>query len=160
MTAAELDLGTYSDDELLRLWKRATVTLRLRGVCRTKNVVGDVAERIVAAKLGLKRAGHDCKDYDAIAPDGTTYQIKARDVTAWNGSRQLGDLCGLHDGHPFDYLIAVFFGDDFPRVEAAYKVPLAVVRQYAKRKGKRDVLIAKGAVLAGPGVEDITGRLK
>jgi hypothetical protein len=53
----------------------------------------------------------------------------------------------------------VFFGDDFPHVEAAYKIPLSVVRQYAKKKGMRDVLIANGAVLSAPGVEDIASHL-
>ncbi len=111
------------------------------------------------SKLRLTLAGNSTSGHDATAPDGTTYQIKARDVTAWNGSRQLGDLARQHDGHPFDYLIAVFFGDAFPLVEAAYKISVAVVRQFAKRNGKRDVLIANGPVLTAPGVEDIARSL-
>ena len=156
MTATELNLDRFTDHDLLRLWKRTTLELRTRRVCRSKNIVGDLAERIVATKLGLSLAPKVMKAIDATGPEGATYQIKARDLTGTNNSRQLGDLSGLHDGHPFDFLIAVFFGNDFPRVEVAYKIPLTVVRQYAKKKGKRDVLIAKGAVLTAPGVEDIT----
>jgi hypothetical protein len=111
------------------------------------------------SKLRLTLAGQLDERSRRHGPRRTIYQIKARDVTAWNGSRQLGDLARLHDGHPFDYLIAVFFGDAFPLVEAAYKIPVSVVRQFAKRKGKRDVLIANGPVLTAPGVEDIARSL-
>ena len=51
------------------------------------------------------------------------------------------------------------FSDGFPGVHAAYQIPLSVVRQFARKKGKRDVLMAQGPVLTAPGVENITAKL-
>lgn len=81
-------------------------------------------------------------------------------MEAWNRSTQLGDIHGLHDGEPFDFLIAVLFSDGFPACHAAYKIPIDVVRQFSRKKGKRDVLMAQGPVLSAPGVENITAKLK
>lgn len=72
----------------------------------------------------------------------------------------MGDIHGLHDGEPFDFLIAVLFSDGFPACHAAYKIPIDVVRQFSRKKGKRDVLMAQGPVLSAPGVENITAKLK
>jgi len=156
----DFDLARYSDDDLLRLWNRISVVLRQRGVCRTKNVVSDLAERIVARKLGLILAPNSTRGYDATGPSGERYQIKSRLWNDWNRSTQLGDIHHLHDGDPFDFLIAVLFSDGFPCVHAAYKIPLAAVRQFSRKKGKRDVLMAQGPVLTAPGVENITALLE
>lgn len=155
-----VELDRYSDDDLLRLWNQISAVLRQRGVCRTKNIVADVAERIVAQKLALTLAGNSTRGHDATGPNGERYQIKARLWSPWNRSTQLGDLHHLHDGDPFDFLIAVMFSDDFPGVHSAYQIPLSVVRQFARKKGKRDVLMAQGPVLAAPGVENITAKLR
>src|SRR5215470_1281353 len=157
--ASAVDLELYSDDDLLRLWKQIPEVLRKRGICRTKNVVADVAERLVSQKLGLALAGNSTRGYDATGPAGERYQVKARLHSEWNASRQLGDIHFLDEPRPFDFLIAVFFSDTFPSVHSAYKIPLPVVRQFVRKKNLRDVLIAKGAVLTAPGVEDITGLL-
>lgn len=156
----DLDLAGYSDDELLRLWKRIPEVLRERGVCRTRNVVSDVAERLVADKLGLTLAGNSTRSYDASDSCGLSYQIKARLHNEWNTSRQLGDIHCLTDERPFDYLIAVFFSDGFPAAQCGYKIPLSIVRRFVRKKGNRDVLLAQGQVLSAPGVEDITSRLR
>ena len=156
----DFDFTRCSDDDLLRLWNRIAVVLRQRGVCRTKNIVSDVAERIVAQKLGLTLAPNSTRGYDATAPSGERYQIKSRLWNEWNRSTQLGDIHHLHDGDPFDFLIAVLFSDGFPVVEAAYMIPLPVVRQFARRKGKRDVLMAQGPLLSAPGVQNITNQLR
>ena len=140
--SADFDFARYSDDELLQLWTRIAVVLRQRGVCRTKNVVCDVAERIVAQKLCLMLAPNSTRGYDATGPSGERYQIKSRLRHAGNRSTQLGDIHHLHDGDPFDYLIAVLFDEGFPAVDAAYKIPLSVVRQFAREKDTRDLLLA------------------
>lgn len=75
---ADLDLTRYSDEDLLRLWNRISVVLRQRGVCRTKNIVSDVAERMVAQRLGLTLAPNSTRGHDATALSGERYQIKAR----------------------------------------------------------------------------------
>jgi hypothetical protein len=90
--ATDLDLTTFSDHDLLRLWKRTMVALRLRGVGRTRNIVGDVAERVAAAKLGLTLAGNSNCGHDATAPDGTTYEIKSRDDRLERARCKLGGL--------------------------------------------------------------------
>jgi hypothetical protein len=51
------------------------------------------------------------------------------------------------------------FSHGFPAVEAADKIPLSVVRQFARRKGRRDVLMAQGPLLAASRVENITKQL-
>jgi len=157
--AAEIDLEPFSDVELLRLWKRIQQVLRDRGTGRTSNIVSDVAERLVSLSLNLTLAKNSTRGYDATAATGERYQVKARLATAWNGSRQLGDIRHLGKNDPFEFLIAVFFGDDFPNVHAAYKIPIEVVRKFVRKKGDRDVLIIRGPILVAPGVEDITSRM-
>ncbi len=156
-----MDFERCSDEDLLRLWKQIPEVLRKRGICRTKNVVADVAERLVAHRLGLTLASNSTRSYDAVGPRGERYQIKARLHSEWNASKQLGDIHFLEEARPFDFLVAVFFSDAFPGVHSAYKIPLTVVREFVrKKKSGRDVLIATGAVLTAAGVEDITGALK
>src|SRR6266851_8479900 len=155
----DFDFAQYSDDDLLRLWKRIPEVLRHRGICRTRNVVSDVAERLVAQKLGLTLARNSTPGYDATGAGGERYQIKGRLFSDSNPSKQLGDIHYLNEERPFDFLVAVFFNDGFPSVHAAYKIPLSVVRQFVRRKGNRDVLIARGPVLVAPGVEDLTAKL-
>jgi hypothetical protein len=72
--AAGFDLNHYSDDDLVRLWHQAGNALRRRGVCRTGNIVSDVAESIVARKLALALTPNSTRGHDAVAPDGRTYQ--------------------------------------------------------------------------------------
>src|SRR6185503_9291869 len=102
-----MNLELLNDDELLRLWRQTQALLRQRGVCRSANVVGSVAESLVAEKLQLSLAAPSMRGHDAIAPDGTLFQIKARLMTVGNPSRQLGDVHYLHEERPFDFLIAV-----------------------------------------------------
>jgi hypothetical protein len=102
--APDFDFDAYSDEDLLRLWKRIPEVLRGRGVCRTKNVVSDVAERLVADKLGLTLAPNSTRDYDATDAEGKRYQVKARMLSTWNGSTQLGDIHHLNEPSPFDFL--------------------------------------------------------
>ena len=115
------DFDHLSDDDLLRLWKRIPEVLRQRGICRTRNVVSDVAERLVAQKLGLTLAGNSTRSYDATDAAGQRYQVKGRLHNEWNTSRQLGDIHYLNEPRPFDFLIAVLFNDGFPGVHRAYR---------------------------------------
>ena len=156
---ADIDLDGYSDDDLLRLWKRIPEALRQRGICRTSNVVSDVAERLVAQSLGLTLSANSTRGYDATSASGERYQIKSRLLTGWNDSRQLSDIHHLRPSDPFEFLIAVFFREDFPRPFAVFKIPVAIVHQFVRKKGGRDVLIVKGPILNAPGVEDITSKV-
>jgi hypothetical protein len=157
---AESDLDRLSDDELLRLWRRIQTVLRSRDVCRGSNIVADVAERLVAQKLGLALAPQSTRGYDAVAPDGTRFQIKGRLTTTTNPSRQLGDIHYLDEDRPFDQLIAVLFGDEFPEPLAVYRLPLALVKQAAQHRRHRRVLVLTPSILASEGVEDLTPQFR
>src|SRR5438309_619996 len=104
MDMTNVDFEQFSDEDLLRLWKRIPEVLRERGICRTRNVVSDVAERLVAQKLGLTLAGNSTRSYDATDPTGQRYQVKGRLHNDWNKSRQLGDIHYLSEPRPFDFL--------------------------------------------------------
>jgi hypothetical protein len=160
MLTQPFDFDSYSDDDLLRMWKQIPEVLRKRGICRTRNVVSDVAERVVATKLGLTLEENSNRSYDATDATGQRFQIKARLHNEWNASRQLGDIHNLNEQRPFDFLIAVIFNDSFPAVHCGYRIPLTVVRQFVRKKNNRDVLFAQGAVLTASGVEDITLKLQ
>src|SRR5450631_1586478 len=96
--------------------------LRKRDLIRTANTpVGDYAERICCERLGLERMGFSEKSVDALGPDGTRYQIKARRLTPENPSRQLGAIRDI-ESQPFDFLLAVFFNEDLD-LKAIWKVP-------------------------------------
>src|SRR4051812_49296903 len=112
MNAEELDLQGLSNDELLRLWRRTQTLLRSRKVCRSANIVADIAEGLVAEKLGCTLAGRSTRAHDAVSADGVTFQVKARLITPENPSRQLGDIHYLDEERPFDFLIAVLFGEE------------------------------------------------
>src|SRR5262249_43999322 len=109
-------------------------------------------------KLAL--AGNSTRSYDATDANGLLYQVKGRLHNEWNKSKQLGDIRYLSEPRPFDFLVAVLFSDGFPAVHRAYRIPLDVVRQFARKKGSRDVRFAQGPVLTAPGVEDITLMLR
>jgi hypothetical protein len=123
-------LDTMTDDELAKAWARCMRQLRKRDLIRTANTpVGDYAERICCARLGLQRLGFSEKSVDAIDEEGTRYQIKARRLTPENGSRQLGAIRDI-ESKPFDYLLAVFSNEDL-ELDEIWKVPCEVVGEAA-----------------------------
>ena len=128
-------------------------------ILRTKNILGDYTEWLVTQTLGLHLAPNSTAGYDAIdVTTGTKYQIKGRQPTLANPSKQLGILRNL-DSQDFDYLIAILFGMDFvPNL--VVKAPFAVVKQHAwyveRVNGYRIHL--QGTWLDEPGVENITSQ--
>jgi hypothetical protein len=143
----ELDdlLARASDEEVAKTWARAMRELRVRGLVRTANTpVGDYAERICCDRFGLQRMGFSEKSVDAIGPDGTRYQIKARRLTPENLSRQLGAIRDL-DKDPFDVLLAVYFDENLD-LQEIWSVPQAVVKEaefIARTNSTRFVLSPK-----------------
>ena len=112
------DIAALSNIELLVTIAECQDELRSRGVIRTSNVTGDFAEMLVCKALGLKQIATAAKNVDAVGPDGKRYQIKARRITPWNTSRQLGGLRDLNNGD-FDYLAGVLFNENYGVVRAA-----------------------------------------
>ncbi len=142
--------------ELMQLDAAILDELQRRGAIRTKNALGDYAERLVADTLGLKLETNSTASYDAVDSVGIKYQIKSRKPTVSNPSLQLGALRDL-ETQKFDFLIAIIFNPDFS-VKQAVKIPHAIIASYAKymKRPNAHRLILKGAILRDKLTEDIT----
>jgi len=139
---------TLADADLLALWSSVMQELRQRGVIRSSNnPIGDYGERLVADRLGLTLNTNSTAAYDAVAPDGTRYQIKSRRLLTPRASRQLGAVRNLEkDG--FDHLIVVLLGPTFQLLEL-WRLPIDLVREHAVFRAhvNAHILQAQGAVL-------------
>lgn len=137
-------LVELTDEELAKAWAHCMRALRERDLVRTANTpVGDYAERIACARLGLERKGFSEKSVDAIDADGVRYQIKGRRLTPDNPSRQLGAIRDIEQ-KPFDVLLAVFFNEELDLLEI-WKIPCEVVAEasfVARTNSTRFVLTA------------------
>ncbi len=150
-----------SNLDLLRLHARVIDELRRRCVLRSKNnPVGDYAEWLVASRLGMTLEGKSNAGYDAVDAAGVRFQIKARRVTSDNGSRQMGVIRKLEDGH-FDKLVGILFDADFS-VLSAYMIPHAMITEYATYKSHPNghVLHLRGKLLEDERVQEITQKLQ
>lgn len=150
----------YSSQELLSSFALILDELRVREVIRTRNnPVSDYAEWIVAERLGLKLKPQNTKGYDAIAPNGERYQIKARRLQQANSSRQLSVIRNL-DGHEFDYLAGILFDNNF-RIQEAYLIPHDAIFKYGRFSAHVNghILQLRGDLLNSQGVQDITDVL-
>jgi hypothetical protein len=137
-------------DELLR-----------RGVVRTaNNPGGDFAETLYSRAFGWTLAGNSALGYDAADAEGLRYQIKARRITARNGSRQLSSLRRLPE-RQFDFLAGVLFEPDYS-VRRAVIVPHAQVEALsqfiAHTNGWRFML--EDRVWDLPEARDVTAELR
>lgn len=150
------DLAGLSVGDLLGLFAATMRELKGRGVIRSaNNPVADLAEGYVAERLGLTLANSVTAGYDALAPDGTRYQVKGRRVTAANKQRQFGFLRNL-PAQEFDYLALVTFGEDFT-VRSLYLLPHETALRYARyveHVSAWRVALTK-AVLADPAVRKV-----
>lgn len=145
-----------ADGELLVRWAEIMAELQQRGMVRTaNNPVADYAEHLVAERLGLTLLGNANAAYDAIAEDGTRYQIKSRRMTRHRPSRQLGAVRNL-DAHGFDVLAIVLFEPTFA-VLGIWTVPYDVVCEHAVYKShvNAHVLRARPSLLNDPRVTKI-----
>jgi hypothetical protein len=142
-----------SPRELLRQHIEIIEELRAQGILRTENnPTGDYAEWLFCRTFGWEQAPNSEKGFDATAPDGTTYQIKARRLSGRNNSRQLSAIRTLE----FDFLAVVLF-DKWYEVTKAALIPLEVVERRATFtkhvNGFR--FLATDAVWDEPGVQDV-----
>jgi hypothetical protein len=121
---------------------------------------GDLAEYLFCKAFGWKQAGNSHANVDAIAPDGTRYQIKGRRITRYNNSRQLSAIRDLPGSH-FDFLAGVLFGEDYAVMRAAL-VPHAVAidcATFVQRTNSHRFLL-RDNVWNIPGVRDVTAQLR
>ena len=151
---------SLSTSNLLQCFSSILDELKQRGVVRTRNnPTGDYAEWLVATKFKLKLEPNSNAGYDAASSRGkkVRFQIKGRRAKK---SRQLSVIRNL-EAKKFDYLIAVFFDDDFA-VREAYKIPYKIVKKYAEFNEHQNghILHLRGDILKDNKVEDITRVLK
>jgi hypothetical protein len=138
--------------------------LRSRGAVRSSNnPAADYAEALVARAFDLKLAPTVATGFDAIDPhSGETFQVKARRLTEFNRSRQLGFIRKLDATNPpFDHLVGVLFERDFQVLRAA-SVPFGTVMAQVTRVDYVSAwrFILRDDVWNLPGVTDVTRPLQ
>ncbi len=150
-------LSDMNNQQLLILYSNVMEELRNRDIIRSgNNPVADYAEKVAVEKLKLNRAGKEAKGFDASDNLGNYYQIKGRRITKYNNSRQLGVIRNLDD-KLFNYLIAVFFYEDFT-VKEIWKIPHSFIKANSTFSSLQNgyILIANNNILSsGIGVERI-----
>ncbi len=141
------DMRSLDERSLLKLYGKVFAEMRRREIIRSANAVpGDLGERFVQQRLGLKLVQNSVKGYDAEDNHGAKYQIKTRRITSKNRSMQLGAFRDL-ERQLFDYCIVVFLQEDFTPIEL-WRVPYKVIVKYARSttRGYKRVVFS-GAIL-------------
>ncbi len=160
---APADLVGSPPEDLLALYAKIIDELIDQKVVRSSNnPVADYSEYLTARAFGLTLVANATIGFDAISADDVRYQVKARRLTARNGSRQLGFIRGLDkEEDPFDLLVGILFDSDFTVLRAAL-IPIEVIRANAARvdyvNGWRFIL--RESVWVLPGVEDATDAIR
>lgn len=157
------DLRPLTPDQLFGLYAELLEELARRGIVRSaNNPVADYGEYLVARALALRLTDKSTTGHDAVAPDGTRYEVKSRRVTAANGSRQLGIIRNLEHRH-FDFLAGVLFAADFSVLRACL-IPIATLSAggVATRDGHQNgwTVHLRDGVWARHEVRDITAALR
>src|SRR6266403_852679 len=92
-SATQMNVETLTVPELLLLHTRIGEELRKRGVTRSaNNPTGDLSEYLFCKAFGWKQAANSHANIDAVAEDGTRYQVKGRRIMQFNKSRQLSAI--------------------------------------------------------------------
>jgi hypothetical protein len=156
-----VDIEKFSVLELLKLHSLIGERLRAHGVIRSSNnPVGDLAEYLFCETFRWELSKSSNAHVDAIAKDGSRYQIKGRRITRYNKARQLGAIRDFAGSH-FDYLAAVLFDENYD-VYRATIIPFAVVKQRAKfiEHTNSHKLILHNNIWDISGVDDVTEQLR
>jgi hypothetical protein len=155
-----MDIAHLGPVELLSLHARIEETLRTRGITRSSNnPTGDLGEYLFCKAFRWTRSGNSNPNVDAIAADGTRYQIKARRITSHNKSRQMSAIRNFGRQH-FDFLAGALFTQQYGVLRAAI-IPYAVVEKRAKfvTHTNSHKFILHDDVWNTPGVRDVTEEL-
>lgn len=154
-------LKEFSPKELLQLDDKVIDELSARGIIRTRNKpVSGYTEWLVSQRLGLTLSRNSEKGFNATDKSAVKYEIKARQITPSDKSRQLGAIRHL-EGEHFDFLIAVVYDKSF-EVILALKIPRSVVVAKASfvKSTNSYKLMAEDSLRSEPGVEDIAPLLR
>ncbi len=158
--AEQMNIPRLSNDELLQTFAAIIEELRSRGISRSNNnPAADYTEWLVCARLNLERQANSNAGYDAIAEDGTRFEIKARRITPHNPSLQLSAIRELK-AKRFDYLIGVIYEIDFS-IRYAAKIPHEVIASNSRHTDytNSSIFILSPNILELPEVNDITSVL-
>ncbi|MGO8936051.1 MAG: DUF6998 domain-containing protein [Mycobacterium sp.] len=104
----EIDLKQLNVRDVLTIWASALSELRDRGLIRTNNLVGDLAEAIVHAHYGGERLLFSGKGWDVKTPDGERIEVKAIRRTS---ARRV--TCSAIRGCDYDAALVVVFDTNF-----------------------------------------------
>jgi hypothetical protein len=129
---SDLGLRSMAPDQLVAVYAEILDELKGRSVIRTDNLVGEYAERLVAAALHGALAPPSCGGFDVETETWGRVQVKARRVTdpADNSKLELGTFrCGPDPAESFTYLAVVLF-DRWMGVGRAVLLPAEVVRAH------------------------------
>ncbi len=155
-----LNISHLTSSELLALHARIAGELVKRKITRSyNNPAGDLAEYLFCKAFGWHQKDKSNAHFDAIAQDGTKYEIKGRRITPANKSRQLGALRDLKGAH-FQYLAGVLFDENYGVMRAAI-IPRAVVERapFVERTNSHRFLL-RDDVWNAEGVRDVTAELR
>ncbi|MBN1459955.1 MAG: hypothetical protein JXA57_10480 [Armatimonadetes bacterium] len=156
-----MNLKALTSAQLLGLHSDVLAELRSRGVVRSSNSpVADYAELLVCRALKLQQASPSEKGFDAVAADGTRYEVKARRYSPTSHPSHFSAIRGLKQGH-FDFLVCVLFEADFS-VRQAVVLPIALVTQIAvfRKHVNGHLVTISGAVGHAAKGRDITASLR
>jgi hypothetical protein len=146
------DLGSYSREELLRLYAKVMRELRERGFVRTGNSpIGDVGEQLVAEFYGVSPIAANTAGYDCITPTGEKIQVKA----LWKTSPRRRNLSPIRS-EDYDQVAAVIFDPDM-QPQDLWLVPRSVVEAHARWSAHVNgrILTLKREVQDAPGVRHL-----
>ena len=155
------DPSTAMTRELLATYAAVLRELRDRGVVRTSNSpVGDYAEYLTAAAMGLTLNANSSSGCDAVGPDGIRYEIKSRRLAMGSKANRFSAIRNLEANH-FDVLVAVLFRDNFA-VERAACLPREAVERLSfwQQHVNGWILPVHDSVWSDPSVNDITNLMR
>lgn len=152
-----MNLKRKSTLELLRLISAVVAELKHRAVIRAKNFTGDYAEFLAARALKLKSAPISTPGFDGTDSSGIKYEVKGRQWTLSNKSRQFGVIRRLNS---FDQMVGIVLGPDWT-VDAAAVIPPKIVKQFATWSEHQNGYILHGRddVMKHPEARDITSQV-
>jgi hypothetical protein len=153
-------IKSFSVEALLNINALTIEELIDRDILRTRNnPVADYAEWLISQKLHLHLLPNSHQGFDAIDEHGVRYQIKARRHSRTHKPLRLGVIRDL-ESDLFDHLITVIFNWDYS-VLAAYKIPISVVKKFAKPNQHQNghILFVRGGVLNDRDTQDISDQL-
>lgn len=143
------DLRLLNTHDIVNLWADSTAEMKRRGIVRTRNVIGDLAETIAEAHLHGTRGSFSNKGWDLTTPDGERVQVKG----LWRTSPTRTKLSAIRDSD-YDWLMVIVFGPRFD-LFGAFKAPRSFIEEaypFVARIGGRQPTVTQ-RFMAHPDVQ-------